>query len=224
VGAAMTSSLDSQEVTAVLQRLFKAADETDPKIHARIRAESPGGVRNDALARELLGGAYIPVSPEAGRLLYILGRSTAAKNVVEFGASFGISTIHLAAATRDNGSGHVVSSEMHPEKVKQARKNISDAGLSQYAEIREGDALQTLAHLDEPIDFVFLDGWKELYLPLLKLLEPRLRTGALVIADDLNIFPEVMKPYLEYVRKPGHGYSSVEMPVGDGMEISVRTA
>lgn len=224
MGALTTSSLYSPRVSAVLQRLFKAAAETDPKIQARIRAESPGGVRNDARAQELLSDAYIPVSPEAGRLLYILVRATASMNIVEFGASFGISTIHLAAAVRDNGSGHIISSEMHPEKVRQARKNLSDAGLNQYVEIREGNALQTLAHLDKPIDCLFLDGWKELYLPLLKLLEPRLRNGTLIIADDLNIFPEVMKPYLEYVRKPENGYTSEEIPVGDGMEISLRTA
>lgn len=219
-----TTSLDFPKVAGVLARLYKAEDETDPQIHARIRDEIPEGVRNDALAADLLRGAYISVSPEAGRLLYILARSTASRNIVEFGASFGISTIHLAAAVRDNGGGRIISSEMYPEKVRQARKNISDAGLGEYVEIREGDALKTLADLDQPIDFLFLDGWKSLYAPLLKLLEPRLHTGSLLIADDVENHRESMKPYLEYVRKPGNGYTSVEIPLGDGMEITARTA
>jgi predicted O-methyltransferase YrrM len=220
----LPTSLDSQPVAAVLERLFKAAEETDPQIQERIRSESPGGVRDEALARKLLGSAYIPVSPEGGRLLYILARSSGGRNIVEFGTSFGISTIHLAAAARDAGNGRVISAEIHPEKIKQARRNLGDAGLDRYVELREGDALKTLARLEETVDLLFLDGWKELYLPVLKLVEPRLRTGSLVVADDILLFPEAMKPYLGYVRDPANGYTSVEFPVGDGMELSLRTA
>ena len=219
----MHSSLESPNIAAVLQRLFKAADEIDPQVHAQIRSASAGGVRNENLAHEMLGSAYIPVSPEGGRFLYILARSGRCRNIVEFGTSFGISTIHLAAAARDNSEGHVISTEMHPEKVRQARQNVSDAGLEPYVEIREGDALQTLAHLEHDVDFLFLDGWNELYLAVLQLLEPRLRTGAVIVADDLDLFPEVMKSYLQHVRNPGNGYTSVEVPIGDGLELTLRT-
>ena len=75
--------------------------------------------------------------------------------------------------------------------------------LDDLVDFREGDALQTLADIDKPIDFLFLDGWKGLYLPVLKLLEAKLRPGALILADDLDIFPELMAPYLEYVPPPG---------------------
>jgi predicted O-methyltransferase YrrM len=217
-------SLDSPPVATVLQRLFQAAAETDPQIQQRIRAASPGGVRDEALARELLGSAYIPVSPEGGRLLYVLARSAASRNIVEFGTSFGISTIHLAAAARDNGDGRVISAELHPEKIKQARKNLADAGLDAWVEIREGDALQTLAHLERSVDFLFLDGWNDLYLPVLKVVEPSLRSGSIVVADDTVLFAEATKPYLEYVRNAANGYSSVALPVGDGLELSLRIA
>jgi predicted O-methyltransferase YrrM len=90
-------------------------------------------------------------------------------------------------------------------------------------EVREGDAFETLAReLGEPIDLVLLDGWKELYLPLLKFLEPRLSAGALVIADDLNIAPDALRSYLHYVRDPLNRYVSAEVPLDDGLELSLR--
>jgi hypothetical protein len=81
-------------------------------------------------------------------------------------------------------------------------------------------ARQTLRDLDEPIDLLFLDGWKVLYLPVLELLEPKLRPGALVIGDDLDIARERLASYLARVRGPG--YSSIELSIGDAMEIWLR--
>jgi predicted O-methyltransferase YrrM len=74
------------------------------------------------------------------------------------------------------------------------------------------------------VTFLFLDGWKKLYLPVLKLLEPALEPGAIVAADDLDLFPEVHKPYLAYVRNPDNGYVSVEVPICDRLELSVQTS
>ena len=104
--------------------------------------------------------------------------------MVEFGTSFGISTIHLAAAVRDNGAGRVISTELNAAKAAQARANLAEAGLSDRVTILEGDARETLAAVPGPVGFVLLDGWKGLYLPVLRLLEPRLAPGALVLADD----------------------------------------
>ena len=160
----------------------------------------------------------MPVSAEGGRLLYALVRACRPETVVEFGTSFGISTIHLAAAVTDNGSGRVVSTELSSRKVKAARENLEQAGLGGVVTILEGDGLQTLASVPGPIGLVLLDGWKDLYLPVLRLLQPRLTPGAVVVADDSS-FPSVAS-YLAYVRDPGNGFVSVEFPVEDGMEIS----
>ena len=70
---------------------------------------------------------------------------------------------------------------------------------------------------------LLLDGWKEAYLHMLRFLEPQLSPNALVVADDLDIAPEALAPYLDYVRKPGNGYVSVEMPLGDRIELSMRS-
>ena len=218
----MPATLDSEKVAGLLRRLFSAAEENDARILGPMR--SSGRPPDERLIQETLGKAFISISPEGGRLLYILARAQGSRSIVEFGTSFGISTIHLAAAARDNQGGRVISTEMNPGKVQQARKNLEEAGLAEYVDIREGDAMATLAHLDADIDFLFLDGWKDLYLPVLKLVEPKLRIGAVVVADDLAVFPEVLKPFLEYIRNPNNGYTSVEIPLGDGLELAFRSS
>jgi predicted O-methyltransferase YrrM len=149
----------------------------------------------------------------------MLVRATRARSIVEFGTSFGVSTLHLAAALRDNGGGRIISSEFEPSKVRRARANVVAGGLSDLIEIREGDALETLARdLPETIDFVLLDGAKPLYPRILAMLEPRLRVGALIVADNADWSPE----YLARVRTPGSGYVSV--PFAKDVELSMKAA
>jgi len=217
------NSLTSPPVRPLLDRLFQAA-EGDPARSAGLAERYPHGFAG-ASAREQADAyeeMYIPVSPEGGRLLYTLIRASRPSTVVEFGTSFGISTIHLAAAVRDNGAGRVVSTELNAAKVARARANIAEADLADQVTILEGDALATLAGLTTPVEFVLLDGWKKLYLPVLRLLEPRLRPGALVVADDTVSMAAQMADYLAYVRNPGRGYLSIAFPESDGLEISCR--
>src|SRR5712691_2622429 len=195
----MANSLQTEPVRDLLDRLFRAAGDDDLR-----RPEEQ----------------YIPVSPEGGRLLYTLIRAARPATVVEFGTSFGISTIHLAAAVRDNGTGRVVSTELSAAKAAQARANLAEAGLPDWVTILEGDARQTLATVDAPVAFVLLDGWKDLYLPVLRLLEPRLTPGALVLADDTVSLADEMADYLAYVRDPANGYLSIPFPESDGLEIT----
>jgi predicted O-methyltransferase YrrM len=171
---------------------------------------------------DALSDFYLPVTPEAGRLLYALVRATRPSTVVEFGMSLGISAIHLASAVRDNGTGRVVTTELSAAKVATAKKTFAETGLDDLITVLKGDALTTLADIDTPVEFVLLDGWKELYLPVIKLLEPRLSAGALVIADNTSM--DGLRPYLDHVHDPGNGYVSVHFPVreGDSMEISCR--
>ena len=171
---------------------------------------------------DALSDFYLPVTPEAGRLLYALVRATRPSTVVEFGMSLGISAIHLASAVRDNGSGRVVTTELSAAKVAAAKKTFAETGLDDLITVLEGDALTTLADIDGPVEFVLLDGWKELYLPVIKLVEPRLSAGALIVADNTSM--DDTRPYLDHVHDPGNGYVSVNFPVreGDSMEISCR--
>jgi len=220
----MPNSLAAPPVRDLLDRLFQAAEHDDDR-RAGLADRHPGGLAGMS-AREqadAFAELYIPVSPAGGQLLYALARSSKPETVVEFGASFGISTIHLAAAVRDNGTGRVISTELSAAKVARARANIAEAGLADWVTILEGDARESLAGLTGPVEFVLLDGWKRLYLPVLRLLEPRLAAGALILADDTISMAAQMADYLSYVRDPAHGYVSVAFPESDGLEISCRT-
>jgi predicted O-methyltransferase YrrM len=217
------NSLTDPPVRPVLDRLFQAADQ-DGAQWVSIRERHPDGFAAMS-AREqadAYGELYIPVSPEGGRLLYTLIRASRPATVVEFGTSFGISTIFLAAAVRDNGTGRVVSTELNAAKVAGARANLAEAGLADVVTILAGDARETLADLPGPVGFVLLDGWKNLYLPILRQLEPLLAAGALVVADDTVSMAAQMTDYLAYVRDPAHGYLSVSFPESDGLEIPCR--
>jgi len=216
----MTTTLHSPPVRTVLDRLFAAADRDED---ARV-GPFPGGSYDTSTALEradALREVYMPISARGGELLYALVRAARPETVVEFGTSYGISTLYLAAAVADNGTGRVYGSELSAAKVDAARANLDAAGLGGWVEIRAGDARETLRDVPGPIGLVLLDGWKDLCLPVLRLLEPRLAPGALVVGDDID--QESMAPYLAYVREPANGYVSVAFPVEDGMEISCRT-
>ncbi len=159
----------------------------------------------------------LAVSRETATLLYMLARSCHARTIVEFGTSFAISTLHLAAALRDNGGGRLITTELEPSKVVRARANLTAGGLIDLVEIREGDALQTLrASLPQTIDLLLLDGAKALYPEILSLVESHLKTGALIVADNADYSPD----YLERVRSPASGYMSV--PFAEDVELSMR--
>ena len=140
---------------------------------------------------------------------------------MEFGTSFGISTLYAAAAARDEG-GQVIGSELEPGKQRAATVHLAEAGLASVAEVRLGDARETLRDVPGPIDLVLLDGWKELYLPMLQLLAPKLRPGAVVLADNIKTFRRALAPYVNYVQSGRNGFASVTLPLADGFEYSVR--
>lgn len=162
---------------------------------------------------------HLAVSADTGRLLYLLARARRARSIVEFGTSFGVSTIHLAAAVRDNGGGRVIGTEFEQSKATATYETLAAAGLDDLAEIRVGDALETLqVDLPAPVDFVLLDGTKTIYLDLLNLLEPALSPDAIIVADNAARSPD----YLDRVRDSGD-YLSLPYP-GQDVEVSLRLA
>jgi predicted O-methyltransferase YrrM len=219
------TTLTTPPLSTLLDRLFAEADRSESAFRAAREKLPPAdraafrGNNSDYKTFYLthVKDVHLAVARETAQLLYVLARSIKARSIVEFGTSFGISTLYLAAALKDNGGGRVIGSEFEPSKVKAARANMAAAGLADLVEIREGDALETLAHdLPESIDLVLLDGAKTLYAPVLSRLAPRLRTGALIVADNADMCPE----YLEVVRKPNAGYVSV--PVAEDVELTMK--
>jgi predicted O-methyltransferase YrrM len=218
------NTLTASPLAPLLDRLFAEADATEPDIDGALADlsddEQTRMSRSKTDYRELYGrlkSLPLAVSRETGALLYMLTRNSGARTIVEFGTSFGISTLHLAAALRDNGGGRLITSEFEPSKAARARANLKAGALIDLVEIREGDALGTLgADLPDTIDFVLLDGAKSLYPEILDLLESRLKPGALIIADNADMSPD----YLKRVRSPGNGYVSV--PFAEDVELSMR--
>ena len=148
--------------------------------------------------------AYLPISVEQGLELHALIVENGLKHVVEFGTSFGISTLYLADAVRHTG-GHVVSTELMDSKTRIAAKNLAEAGLISLVDLRVGDAMETLKHDQGPIDLLFLDGWKDLYLPLFQLLESRFHARTVIYADNMDMVDA--QPLAAYLQQRGAAYA-----------------
>jgi predicted O-methyltransferase YrrM len=230
------NSLESEQVARTLSKLHNQAEVSDRDLMAEVMADV--AVSGESLESRITkmvaeerrtypavyrehADRFLAVSPDYGRFLYGIVRARNASRIVEFGTSMGVSTIYLAAALRDNGGGTLIGSELEPGKVGRARNHLEETGLADLVELREGDALQTLQEVGNGVDLLLIDGAWSLYLSVLKLIEPHLAPGAVVLGE--NAFD---KDYIDYVRDPANGYVSLPLPVneGRGNEFSVRTA
>ena len=221
-------SIPDQKAREVLKRLHAEADREMPKLVWRYFPYLLKLLMGKKLPWEKLehkhDDTFIPIDPAQGLFCYLSLRSIGAKQVVEFGTSFGISTIYLALAVRDNGGGRVIGTEMVPIKVIRAKKHIQEAGLADIVEIKEGNALETLKDLEGPIDFLLNDGFPPYALPILKLMTPKLRKGAVVVTDNVGMFKGDHEDYLKYIRSPDNGFISGNLEFKEDCEFSVRIA
>jgi len=199
----------------IQQTLDRLHQEAQGEMLTILKGLSKGIFRK--LQPEDMKDAYIAMSAEQGRLMYDTIRARNCQHIVEFGTSFGISTLYLAAGTQETG-GKVITSEILPEKCAIARRHFEEAGVSDVVELREGDAMQTLQDVPPNIDFLVLDGWNDLYLPLLNLLEPKFKSGCVVITDNVNM--RSAKPLLQHLRHNPHYTSHTLSTDKGGTEFS----
>ncbi|MCV7424558.1 class I SAM-dependent methyltransferase [Mycobacterium yunnanensis] len=220
----MASTLHTEPVSVVLQRMLTAEEEHDPQAFAATGIEGFPAHLSAERRAELFKDVYMSVSSDGGQLLYLLARATGARTVVEYGTSFGVSTIHLAAAVRDNGGGIVIGTELQHDKALAAQRNFEEAGVSDLVDLRVGDALTTLTEVPGEVDLVLLDGWPDLALPVLRLLEPSLHPGSLILVDDVEMDwgSDVHGPLMAHLSDPSNGYLSVTIPTGDGIALCVK--
>lgn len=227
------NSLSSGLVADVLARLHREAEAADSPLMQTVMNKGREEILGEFLQAETrdvaavyreLAGNFLSVSPVFGRFLYMCVRACKPTCIVEFGSSMGVSTIYLAAALRDMGGGRVIGTDLELGKVERARANVAAAGLAEFVEFRVGDARKTLeGGVGSNIDMVVLDGAFTLYLSVLKVLEPHLKPGALIVGE--NAFEEA-PGYIDYVRDPRNGYLSLPLPfeTGRGNEFTIRTS
>ncbi|KAJ5335842.1 uncharacterized protein N7506_005778 [Penicillium brevicompactum] len=191
-----------------------------------------------AIADTHMRDKFVALDADKCHLIYLLLRSTGARYVIEAGTSFGVSTIYLALAVGQNiqqqrvegchtaVTGKVIATEKERSKATKAREHWKEAGseVEQWIELREGDVLETLKvdrGMPEQVDFLLLDIWTPLALPTLKLVQPRLKHGAIVVTDNVGLAKFLYKDFLNYMRNPENGFRTITMPFSGGLELSV---
>ena len=219
------SPIKDECVNSMLDRLHAQATRQLPGVVAHIAGQA---VRMLVTRRPVDGdvGYYrdklISIDRRQGELLYLLCRTAGAKRVVEYGTSFGVSTLYLASAVRDNGGGVVIGTELEPYKIQTARENFEAAGVSSLIDLREGDALETLKDCGGPVDFLLIDGWPKLAASVVELVAPQLRQGGIVVCDEAGHTPADKVAYRGFVRNPANGFVSLHVSFFRGTEISIK--
>jgi len=144
--------------------------------------------------------AYLSITKEQGEDLKRLVTENGIRNIVEFGTSFGISTLFLAQAAMET-KGRIITTELIESKARKAMEHFQEAGVDHLIDVRIGNALETLKHHDEPIDLLFLDGWKDLYLPLFQMLESNFHPQTIIYVDNADMADAQL--FLGAVRQSG---------------------
>jgi len=157
-------------------------------------------------------------------MLRILVESRNAQRGIEVGSATGYGAIHMGIAFERTG-GHLFTLEIDPEMVKTCNEYIQKMGLGKSVTCVEGDALKTIPELEGEFDFVFIDAVKRDYFKYFQIIEPKLKPGAVIVADNVIVSAEAMKDYLEYVQK-SPDYDTVIIRASDekkdGMAISYK--
>lgn len=210
------NTLTSPPVATLLTDLFADADRTMREFLAEREKLSARGLGlGSAEFTAATGKAHLAITPETGRLLYILVCASRPGTIVEFGTSFGVSTVHLASRLRDAGAGRLITTELDAAKSAASRRTLRDAGLEDLVVVLQGDARHTLAaHDPGPIDMLFLDGFNHLYVDMISQLDPALTPGGLVIADNADA-----PGYREYLSEHSDRFTS--MGFDERVEISL---
>ncbi|MGQ9632295.1 MAG: O-methyltransferase [bacterium] len=166
------------------------------------------------------------LGPHKARFLAEQVRRTRPRVAVECGTAIGYSGLWILKAMRDSGGGRLLTFEIDPRRAKEAKRNFARAEVDDMVEIRVGDARNLLGYVKDSVDFLFLDNNYPNYLPCFRAIEPRLRDGAIVVADNAGIGGWGMRDYLNLVRsryKSTLHWFEIDLPWGnrDAMEVTI---
>lgn len=176
----------------------------------------------DEKSHRYMADKLVAMEPAKAEFCHLLCRALGAKRIVEVGTSYGVSTLYLAQAIRENGGGVVIGTEHEPGKAASARETFAQAGLVDLIDLREGDLRETLRVIEGPVDFVLVDIWVEMALPALELIAPHLREGAVVVADNTTQVRPAYRRFFEFVEDPKNRLKTMTLPFDGGLEFIVR--
>jgi predicted O-methyltransferase YrrM len=192
---------------ALLDRLYSRHNEQMTQLTSFFAERAAAGTpRFDEKTHAFLSDKLVALDRDKAEFCYQLCRALNARRVVEAGTSFGVSTLFLAAAVRDNGGGIVIGTEYEPAKAEAARAHFSEAGLAEFIDLREGDLRETLKDVGGPVDFMLVDIWTPMARPALELVSPQLRAGAAVICDNTTQFREAYRSYFDFINDPANDF------------------
>jgi predicted O-methyltransferase YrrM len=218
------SVIQDQELERLLSALHLRSDEqiTLLRSHDSERAKK---APTEGEIRDFRRDKLVALDRDKAEFCYQLCRATDARRVVEIGTSFGVSTLYLAAAVRDNvraagGNGVVIGTECEPEKASAARMHFEQAGLSRFIDLREGDLRETLVQIDGPVEFVLVDIWIAMARPALEMVSPHLKSGAIVVCDNTEQYRNEYANYFAFLK--ANGFRTMTLPFDGGLELSVR--
>ena len=220
--------LNDPHLERLLDRLHEASDAQTEAIrerrHERDKAVDRKPDDQAALTKTFLADKLYALDRDKAEFCYQVCRTIDARRIIEIGTSYGVSTLYLAAAVRDNiraggGSGVVIGTEYEPEKARAARAHFSEAGLSTFIDLRE-----TLRQIEGPVDFVLVDIWIPMARPALELVAPHLRPRAVVTCDNTGREDEraAYTDYFAFINDPTQGFRTMTLPFSGGFEMSVR--
>jgi predicted O-methyltransferase YrrM len=221
----MNTLADDQSVRALLDRLHAASDAEDGQLRAHLAsADFPTGYEPaDSASRAFWRDKYVAIDRDKAEFVYALCRAMGARHILEAGTAFGVSTLYLAAALRDNGGGRVTTCDFEESKAAVARSHFTEAGLADLVEVRVGDIRSEFRHIDGPVDLLLLDIWAPVAADVVALVGPRLRTGGVVIADNTNR-RDRYAGLLAILEDPANGFTTQTLPFPGGLELAVKTS
>lgn len=192
----------------------------------------------DEIARTGAERSLPLIDPEVGTFLGVIARSIGARRILEIGTAIGYSGIWLARALPPGGV--LLTMERDADRAAEARRHFERAGVSDRASVMVGDAMRLVSKVAGPFDLIFQDGDKMLYEPLLDKLVARLRTGGVLITDNVLWSGEVVPGYLARPERDEESTRAIAsynralaahpslmtstLPLRDGVAMSVKTA
>lgn len=210
-----------------MNRFLMSAGFTSAAVLLSVGFAQNSGRKSEQFRKEFLEKfrrTSLNTTPGDAMMLRILVESSGAKRGIEIGTASGFGAINLGIAFERTG-GQLFSMEIDPRRAREARENLEKVGLEKTVTVLEGDALELLPSFSGEVDFLFIDANKSDYLRYLKAIEPKLKKGAVVVADNTIVSARAMPDYLEYVQtSPNYDTVTIRasMEKNDGMTVSYK--